>query len=195
MIAQLSTSTAATQLAIISNRVCLRYSAGWVALFLLLLGFSMNGTLALAQGSEIERRIAPLSPIDLKFMQDQRQAVERLANRMGRSLTGRAERDVDTLQQILNRNFVDPEDELTLQAMGIVFGDLLGDTLSMDWVVYRDRAGRSRALRYRDSDIYLFPVTMISRRVQAGSERPLADLFAATVDKTRQRLPGARWLN
>jgi hypothetical protein len=189
MIAQLSTSAATTQLAIVRRTL----SVGW-GLFLVLLLTSF-GTPVWAQGSEIERRIAPLSPIDLKFMDDQRQAVERLANRMGRSLTGRADRDVDTLQQILDRNYVPADDELTLQAMGIVFGDLLGRELSMNWVVYRDRAGRSRALRYRDSDTYLFPVTMISRRVAAGSERPLADIYAATVDKTRRQLPGARWLN
>ena len=163
MIAQLSTSAAATQLAIVSKRSTRTAALGWMVLFLLLLGLSLGGTPAWAQGSEIERRIAPLSQIDRKFMADQRQSVERLANRMGRSLTGRAERDVDTLQEILDRNFVAAEDELTLQAMGVVFGDLLGETLSMDWVVYRDRAGRSRALRYRDSDTYLFPVTMISR--------------------------------
>jgi hypothetical protein len=63
----------------------------------------------------------------------------------------------------------------------------------MHWIVYRDRAGRSRALQYRNDATYLFPVTMISRRVEARSVRPVADLFYTTVDETRRLLPGARW--
>ncbi|GIR91677.1 MAG: hypothetical protein CM15mP92_1410 [Halieaceae bacterium] len=51
---------------------------------------------------------------------------------------------------------VPAEDTLTLQAIGGVW-DLLGDRLDMDWVVYRDNKGRSRALRYRQMDVYLFP--------------------------------------
>lgn len=185
MIAQLSTSATARQLT---------FTRFLPALLIALLSMTA-GTTANAQGSEIELRIEPLSAIDQQFMTNQRAEVERLANRLGRRLTGRPDRDIDTLQEILNRNFIAADDELALQGMGIVFGDLLGTRLSMDWVVYRDRAGRSRALRYRDSDTYLFPVTMISRRYEAGSERPLKDVFDDTVKKTQARLPGARWLN
>ena len=102
-------------------------------------------------------------------------------------------RDRDTLQRILDERMVPPTDTLTLQAMGAVFGDLLGDTLSMSWVVYRDRKGRSRALRYRSMDIYLFPMTMISRRQEGGSDRRLKPLFDETVSETRRLLPGGKW--
>jgi hypothetical protein len=77
--------------------------------------------------------------------------------------------------------------------MGVVFGDLLGDTLDMDWVVYRDNKGRSRALRYRTMDIFLFPITMISRRQEASSDRRLKPLFDETVTETRALLPGGKW--
>lgn len=184
MIAQLSTSATTTQLTFAQ-------AAQLLALWLLSFGCA-NGVWA--QASEIERRIDPLSAIDRQFMADQRARVESLANRMGRTLTGRADRDIDTLQKILDQGWVATDDTLTLQAMGVVFGDLLADELSMDWVVYRDRAGRSRALHYPNTDTYLFPVTMISRRVAAGSPRPLADLYKVTARETRQRLPGGRWM-
>ena len=113
--------------------------------------------------------------------------------KMMRGLTGVADRDLDTLQRIVDERMVPAEDTLTLQAMGVVFGDLLGERLDMDWVVYRDNKGRSRALRYRQMDVYLFPVTMISRRQEGGSGRPLQPLFDNTVRDTRLLLPGGKW--
>lgn len=192
MVAQLSTSEAQTQLGRFIRRSTLIRVLGLLCLLLPV-------TTVWAQGSgwqrptAVEQRIDPLSAIDQQFMANQRRDVEALANRLGRRLTGNADRDIETLQTLLDRNFVARDDQLTLQAMGIVFGDLLGDTLDMDWVVYRDRAGRSRALRYRNSDTFLFPVTMISRRFEAGSERSLRALFDQVVADTRPRLPGANW--
>ena len=146
-----------------------------------------------AQGSSFEVSVEPLTAIDQQFMEDQRARVEQLANRIGRGLTGEVDRDLDTLQRILDERMVTPTDTLTLQAMGAVFGDLLGDQLDMSWVVYRDGKGRSRALRYRRMDIYLFPMTMISRRQEGGSDRRLKPLFDETVSETRRLLPGGKW--
>jgi hypothetical protein len=149
--------------------------------------------LSVAQTPDFDVVIEPLTAIDRQFMDDQRQRVEQLANRLGRGLTADVDRDLDTLQRILDDSMVRADDSLTLQAMGLVFGDLLGQQLDMDWVVYRDRKGRSRALRYREMDIFLFPVTMISRRQQGGSDRRLKQLFEELVDDTRRQLPGGKW--
>jgi len=149
--------------------------------------------LPVAQTPDFDVFIEPLTAIDRQFMDDQRQRVEQLANRLGRGLTANVDRDLDTLQRILDDRMVRADDSLTLQAMGLVFGDLLGQQLDMDWVVYRDRKGRSRALRYREMDIFLFPVTMISRRQQGGSDRRLKQLFEELVDDTRRQLPGGKW--
>lgn len=148
---------------------------------------------SVAQSPNFEVLIEPLTAVDRQFMAEQRMRVEQLANRLGRGLTGVADRDLDTLQRILDERMVPAEDTLTLQAMGVVFGDLLGDRLDMTWVVYRDNQGRSRALRYRQMAVYLFPVTMISRRQEGGSERRLKPLFDDTVRDTRLLLPGGKW--
>ena len=161
---------------------------------LLILALSLgSASLCHAQGADFEVQIEPLTAIDHQFMAEQRGRVEALANRLGRGLTGNVDRDLDTLQRILDERMVPTSDTLTLQAMGLVFGDLLGDRLSMQWVVYRDRQGRSRALRYRDLDVFLFPMTMISRRQEAGSDRRLRPLFDETVAETRPLLPGGKW--
>ena len=161
---------------------------------LLMLALSLgSASLCHAQGADFEVQVEPLTAIDHQFMAEQRGRVEALANRLGRGLTGNVDRDLDTLQRILDERMVPTSDTLTLQAMGLVFGDLLGDRLSMQWVVYRDRQGRSRALRYRDLDVFLFPMTMISRRQEAGSDRRLRPLFDETVAETRPLLPGGKW--
>ncbi len=144
-------------------------------------------------GEPLSRRVEPLTAIDRQFMSDQRARVEQAANRIGRQLSGDATRDIDTLQRLLDRKLVSADDKLTLQAMGIVLGDLIAGSLELDWVVYRDRAGRSRALHLHDSEVFLFPVTMISRRFEAGAQVNIQTLYEKTVTETRQRLPGGRW--
>ena len=190
MVSQLSTSDRFAQPAAVAFfGVALRHAE----IVLMSTALLLWPALAQAQGSSFEVSIEPLTAIDQQFMDEQRGRVEQLANRIGRGLTGKADRDLDTLQRILDVRMVPPTDTLTLQAMGAVFGDLLGDKLSMSWVVYRDGKGRSRALRYRSMDIYLFPMTMISRRREAGSDRRLKPLFDETVSETRRVVPGGEW--
>ena len=190
MVSQLSTSEA------VSQPQKKRFSTHGLRRLLVLLtlpALSAFTSWSVAQNPNFDVLIESLTAIDRQFMADQRMRVERLANRLGRGLTGVADRDLDTLQRILDGRLVPAEDTLTLQAMGVVYGDLLGDRLDMDWVVYRDNKGRSRALQYRQMDVYLFPVTMISRRQEGGSERRLKPLFDNTVRDTRLLLPGGKW--
>ena len=184
MIAQLSMSRAVTQPELLSLRHL-------TTVFLL---FSALLTASNVMSSEFERQIRPLTAIDRHYMSEQRQAVEALANRLGRRLSGVPTRDLDTLQRIIDNRWVDPEDIQTSQALGIVFGDLLASELDFDWVVYRDSAGRSRALRYRDRDLFIFPITMVSRRLSAGADLSVNDLFDEQRTKQRENLPGARWM-
>ena len=73
--------------------------------------------------------------------------------------------------------------------MGIVLGDLLAADLDLHWVIYRDNVGRSRALRYRQSDEYLFPATMISRRREADNRKTVADIYQKAYDIMAARKP------
>ena len=188
MVSQLSTSEAVSQ----PNKT--RFSTNRLRRLLVLVllpALSVCTSWSVAQSPNFDVLIEPLTAIDRQFMAEQRMRVEQLANRLGRGLTRVADRDLDTLQRILDERMVPAEDTLTLQAMGVVFGDLLGDRLDMDWVVYRDNKGRSRALRYRQMDVYLFPVTMISRRQEGGSERRLKPLFDDTARDRGSCCPAA----
>jgi hypothetical protein len=184
MVRQLSISRAVSQPELLTLR-------GVSSLFLL---FMVVLTAPSAMSSEFEVQIQSLTAIDRQYMGEQRKTVEGLANRLGRRVSGIATRDLNTLQEIIDRRWVDAEDVQTQQALGIVFGDLLAEELGFDWVIYRDKKGRSRALRFREEDIYVFPITLISRRLSAGAALSVASLFEEQLQKQRPKLPGARWM-
>lgn len=132
---------------------------------------------------EAQVAVTDLSYVDKQYMQQQRDELDALARRhLGQHFTGSKEADLALLQSLLDRKLVKPDQTRQLQGMGIILGDLLASELGMHWVVYEDRAGRSRALRYRESDNYLFPVTMISRRREAGSNTPVKTIYQNAYD-------------
>jgi len=141
-----------------------------VALLALLLA---TGGLALA---EVE--IGELSYIDKTYMQQQRERIAQLSERnLGRKLNGTQDNDLDILQQLLDRKLVTAEQTLELQALGVIMGDLLASDMGLDWVIYEDKLGRSRALRYQQTDNYLFPITMISRRREVDNTETVAEIY------------------
>jgi len=140
--------------------------------------------------SALAPRVSALTPIDRDFMASQRDSIDVLGRRhFGQGVSGNKERDLDLLQRLLDGRLVRPEQTLELQAMGIVLGDLLAAEYGLTWVVYEDAEGRSRALRYRDSEVYLFPVTMISRRYEVESRRPVTEIYAAAEAELLPALP------
>lgn len=138
----------------------------------LLYGLS-NGALA-----QDEVKISELSQLDRQYMASQRETLDDLAARyFGEHFTGTRDNDLELLQRLLDRNLVRDDQTRELQAMGIILGDLLAAELDMHWVIYTDSLGRSRALRYKRTENYLFPVTMISRRREAGNHTPVKEIF------------------
>lgn len=76
--------------------------------------------------------------------------------------------DIELLQRMVYRGLIDRDDKQTLQATGVVLGNLMIKTHGLSWRVYEDEKGRSRAVCAQSSDHCLFPVTMLSRRLQTG---------------------------
>jgi len=145
------------------------------ATLLLLLLWACTGAWAQGPGAV---KISEPSSLDRQFMARQRALLQDLAQRnVGKGFNGSKENDLELLQLLLDRRLVHNDDTRELQAMGIVMGDLLATELDLHWVIYEDAVGRSRALRYRDSEEYLFPVTMISRRREADNHTPVAAIY------------------
>ena len=60
----------------------------------------------------------------------------------------------------------------------MVLGDVMVAQLGLSWVVVEDELGRSRALRLGESDELVYPVTMISKRVEADIRFTVDELYA-----------------
>ena len=89
MIAQLSISRAVSQPE-------LRNLRQLITVFVL---FMTSLTAPTVLSSDLELQIRPLSAIDKHYMTEQRQTVESLANRLGRRLSGVAERDLEHFKE------------------------------------------------------------------------------------------------
>lgn len=137
----------------------------------------------------LEKRITPLSALDRQYMDQQRQLINELTLRNFGGRCCRREADLDHLQRLLDDRIVTGEQTEELQAMGIVMGDLLAAELDLEWVVYEDAKGRSRALRLDETDNFLFPVTMISRRREAGDRTPVQEIYRKAVEAMEAARP------
>lgn len=99
--------------------------------------------------------------------------------------------DLDTLQKLLDQNLIPKDDYKTQQAMGIVLGNVMRadfpDTLV--WKIYEDSIGRSRALCVNQTSHCLFPITMLSRRIELGSKPDVKKVYADAITLMEKHLP------
>ena len=124
------------------------------------------------------RAISPLSSGDIEFMEKQRKSIDDLARRyLGMRLRQNRQNDLEVLQKLLDQKLVIQEDRLQLQAMGVILGDFYIKQLGVRWVVLEDKMGRSRALQAGQQQQLLFPITMISRRVEAGIQVDVNEIY------------------
>ena len=138
-------------------------------------------------------RILGLEPKDRQQLQQQRELVDELALRyVGRTLARHSLRELDAIQTIVDRAGLTADQTYELQALGVALGDVMSRQLALDWVAFEDKLGRSRALRYRRTDQLFFPVTMISKRIEAGVEVDVRQLFERARAQVDALQPGAR---
>jgi len=82
------------------------------------------------------------------------------------------------IRTILENNWIEKEETLKLQALGIAFGDALEQKVAeLSWVAVEDEFGRDPALQWLDTTTLAFPMTSISKRVEDGEEVDVFKLF------------------
>ena len=87
------------------------------------------------------------------------------------------------LRAMLEKNVFKPTQTYELQCMGIVFGDVFVQQLGMEWVTVEDENGANPAVRMPGSTVIIFPLTMISKRVERGEKVDVFDLFSGIADQ------------
>jgi hypothetical protein len=158
-----------------------------------LIATAMALVFSLAAVADLPPRIGEPGYTDTQYMEAQRSSMDDLVRRnFGSQFNGNKHHDLALLQRTLDSGLVRADQTLLLQAMGVIMGDLLAADLDMHWVIYEDNIGRSRALRYRQSEEYLFPITMISRRREVDNQTPVTDIYQKAynlIDAVKPPLP------
>lgn len=93
--------------------------------------------------------------------------------------------DLAFLQRILDDGAVRKDDTFRLQSLGMALGEVLVNELGFHWVVVEDKYGRDPAVKFASTSVLVFPMTMISKRVERAERPDVLQLFEAI----RQSLP------
>lgn len=141
------------------------------------------------QGDATRPSVDELTWMDQNHLAQQRQFVDDLANsELGRPVRGNKS-DLRLLQRIVDGGLVGRNETQNLQALGAVLGDVYISEYALEWRAYEDEYGRSRAVCVPDTINCLFPITMLSRRISAGLQPDVEEVYNKGVQLIKPYLP------
>lgn len=138
-----------------------------------------------------QQKVSELTWADRNDLARKQNIVESLGQRhFGQSLRHNLS-DLELLQRLADRKVIKQQDLESLQALGAVLGNTLRDELGLEWKVYNDEVARSRALCVPDTEYCLFPLTMLSRRLEVGLPVDVRQIYDEAVAAIDPYLPDA----
>ena len=137
----------------------------------------------------MEQKVEPLSADDAANLEAKRDWVRNHYDENSRSKYETLEGKLRLLDTILRAKWIQPNETLKLQCLGVTFGDALEQKLGLKWVAVEDEYGRDPALSRVGTSLLVFPLTSISKRIERGEEIELYSFFenacATITDKSR----------
>lgn len=158
--------------------------------FIYCLAFMCVAAISHAQTkSESQPVIEDLRWVDEGYLQRQREMIDEMARfEFGQRIRGDIG-DIRTINRILEKGLIGVTEKQKLQALGVVLGDVYVNELKMQWRVYQDHEGKSRAVCLPKTQHCLFPITMISRRIEAGASLDANDIYEKGVNLIKPYIP------
>lgn len=134
--------------------------------------------------------ISEPSWMNTTFLSNQRGVVDELSRRhFGVQIHG-DKSDLLTLQRLLDKQVIERDDKNTLQALGVVLGDVyISENKNLQWRVYEDELDRSHAICIKNTQHCLFPITMLSRRIEAGLNPNVEEVYQKGLKSIEDYLP------
>lgn len=128
---------------------------------------------------------------DLNKMEQEIASVNDLTKKKFGDIIHRDLSDLHLLQRLIDDNWVARDDYETQQAMGVVLGNIMiaDFPTTLEWKVYEDKLGRSRAICAKKTNECLFPVTMLSRRMEVGSKPDVKKVYDDAILLLEKHLP------
>jgi len=124
-----------------------------------------------------DQTLSALTDADEQRLGVQRAVVPRYLDDDGRKKYETAAGKLGTLRALLEANVFRADQTYELQSMGIVLGDVFVQDMGFHWVIVEDEYGRDPAIRYAETSVILFPLTMIAKRIEAGEKVNVFDLY------------------
>jgi hypothetical protein len=134
----------------------------------------------------MEQKIEPLNVEDLARVEAKRTWVRDHYPPDARHRYETLEGKLTLLEAILENRWIEPSETLKLQSLGIALGDAFVQQLGLMWMAVEDEYGRDPAVVLEGTSIVLFPLTMISKRIERGDEVDVHDLFADVCAKVEE---------
>ena len=128
----------------------------------------------------MEQKVLPLSPDDTARLEKQRLWVRDHYDPSARDRFQSVEGKLRLLETILDKGWIGRNETWELQSLGVTFGDALAQKLGLSWIMVEDEYGRDPALEVHGTTIKIFPLTMISKRIEEGEIVDIRDLFVET---------------
>jgi len=135
----------------------------------------------------VAQKIEELSEIDIQRIEAQRKWVREHFSPESEFKYQSLDEKLLLLDTILRNKWIEPNETLKLQCLGITFGDALAQQLGLKWVMVEDEYGRDPALIIEGTSIKSFPLTLISKRIERGEDIDVFNLFKSAC-KTLEEL-------
>ena len=119
-------------------------------------------------------------------MEQEATALRLLKSRYPEAAIKHDEGDLKWLQRLVDDKALRPNQTYELQCLGAVLGQVFAAKTPLKWVVVDDEFGRTLALQYPKTSVIVFPLTMISKRVEDGRDVDVESIYrtvAAQVEK------------
>ena len=133
-----------------------------------------------APNSEDDARLVSQRAVVEKYLGDDPENLRKYQTAAGK---------LGLLRALIQGNVFKPTQTYELQCMGIVLGDVFVQELGLEWRTVEDEFGRDPCVQLRGTTIILFPLTMISKRIERGETVDVFDLFngmAGEVEKLKK---------
>jgi Domain of unknown function (DUF3806) len=133
--------------------------------------------------------VTELAPADLARLNRGRVLVQRyLPDEASRKLYQTVPGKLGTLRAIMKIEAVTASRRDLLEALGVVMGDTFVQDMGFRWVAVESASGRHVAIRYRRTNVFLYPLTMIAERVQRGEKTDARDLYNAVAADVEEQI-------
>jgi len=126
-----------------------------------------------------QRTLLPADADTERIRSQQKLIADEVAQRYGARLTGELS-DLDALQRVIDEQVFPADKTNELQSMGLCLGEVMVKQLGFHWITVEDEYGQDPAIQFGETSIIVFPLTMISKRVERGETVDVRDLYEQT---------------